>query len=348
MGNEEGLSYKDAGVDIEVARETKEEFADFMEKDNERVLNQLGDFASLYDVQFSGMENPILVMKSEEPGSKQLLAARHENYESICYDMINHLINDCIVVGARPLMVQDSIICGKIEKNVVTTMVKAMNDACKEQGCILIGGETSEQPGVVEGGTYILVSSVVGIVDKDELIDGSDIEGGDAIVGVSSNGLHTNGYSLVRKLLEKKPELENKKIEEETFIEALLRPHLCYYDCVKDLFEEDVIKGMAHVTGGGIRDNLRRILPKNLDANIDLSKYRIHDVFKLIKREGNVSEEEMLKTFNMGVGLAVVVPDDEKDYVMSHISEKGPDCYKIGTIIGKGGSRVKFSQSLKW
>lgn len=288
-------------VNIDLANETKKAMADALETTNERVLNKIGAFSSLYDIKFEEYKNPVMVLKTEEPGSKQLIAAQYDKLENVSYDMINHLINDCIVMGARPLTVQDAIICGKMEKTKVNKIVHAISDACKAQGCVLTGGETSEQPGVLQDGTYILTSSIVGIVEKDEIIDGSKIEEGDVVISLESSGIHTNGYTLVRRVMKEYPEVLNMKVGEKTFIETILEPHRCYYTGLKDLFGKGMITGLAHITGGGICENLNRILPSNLNAEIDASKYQILDIFKIIKNTANVDEKEMLRTFNLGV-----------------------------------------------
>ena len=202
----EQLSYKKAGVDIDAADAVKKVMAKSLETADKRVLNKIGAFASLFDGTFPEYEHPVLVLKTEEPGSKQKLAFQYNRVSSICYDMINHLINDIITMGAKPLSVQDAIICGKLEKEVVTELVHSISQACREQDCVLIGGETSEQPGVLEAGIYILTASLVGVVEKSKIIDGSKIEEGDSVLAVASNGLHTNGYSLVRALMAQKPD----------------------------------------------------------------------------------------------------------------------------------------------
>lgn len=343
----DGLSYKDAGVDIDLANQTKAELKTVLANKDPRLLNSLGAFGALYDFSFPEYESPVLVLKTEEPGSKQVLAFRYDRYESICYDMINHLINDCIVMGARPLAVQDAIICGKLEKDKVVRMVAAIAQACREQGCTLTGGEISEQPGVIPEGTYILTSSIVGIVDRKDIIDGSAIEPGDIVIGVESSGLHTNGYSLVRKLLAKDPGLAETVIGDRRFIDLVLEPHRCYYKTVRGLFGTRVIKGMAHITGGGIAENLNRILPPRVDAAIDLSLYRIPAIFGAIKAAGSVSDSEMLRTFNLGVGLTIVCSRTDVDRVISHISESGIAAYVIGEIV-PGSGRVVTRGSLPW
>ena len=343
----EQLSYKKAGVDIDAADAAKKVIAKSLETTNKRVLNKIGAFASLFEGTFPEYEHPVLVLKTEEPGSKQKLAFQHNRVSSICYDMINHLIDDIITMGAKPLTVQDAIICGKLEKKVVTELVKSMSEACREQGCVLIGGETSEQPGVLEAGTYILTSSIVGVVEKSKIIDGSKIEEGDCVLAVASNGLHTNGYSLVRALMTQKPEIIEMQVGEESFLEAILRPHKCYYQSFRDLFELPQIHGIAHITGGGIEGNLNRILPEDLDAVIDLGKIEILPIFKVIHQIGNVEESDMMRTFNMGVGMTIVVKKTALDGVRKYLSEKGCSSYVIGEVT-KGEKKVVYRGELNW
>ena len=210
----DGLSYSKAGIDITYTDTIKKEMAKHLETKDPRVLNGLGPFASLYDIHFPGIANPVLVLKSEEPGSKQKLAMEYGYTESICHDMINHLVNDIVVMGAKPLAVLDTIVCGNAEKDTIKALVKGVSEACQENECSLVGGETSIQPLVVESGVYVLTSSIAGIVEKSKVIDGSAIKEGDAILAIASNGLHTNGYSLVRLLMDKMPQIKLDKIED--------------------------------------------------------------------------------------------------------------------------------------
>ena len=334
-------------VNIDVANATKKDMAEALATNDAKVLNKIGAFASLYDFNFPEYKEPVLVMKTEEPGTKQLLAAQYGSFETIAYDMINHLINDIIVMGAKPLVVQDAIICGKMIKEDVNKLVSAIADACKAQGASLTGGETSEQPGVVPEGVYILTSSITGIVEKSKVIDGSSIQEGDVVLAVASNGIHTNGITMVRRIIKEHPQVLDIKIGDKTFIEAVLVPHMCYYQTVKDLFEQNIITGMAHITGGGVVENLDRILPKDLNANVDVSKYQVLDIFKTIKEFGNVDDSEMLRTFNMGVGLTIVTPRAHVDRVIEHVNNQGVACYEIGTI-APGNGKVITSGSVSW
>lgn len=344
--NTEDLSYSKAGVDIAYTDTIKREMAKHLETDDRRVLNRMGAFASLYDISFPALKNPVLVLKSEEPGSKQKLAMEYGYTESICHDMINHLVNDIAVMGAKPLAVLDTIVCGNAEKDTIKTLVKGISEACKENECSLVGGETSIQPLVVDSGVYVLTSSIAGIVEKSEIIDGSAIREGDCILAVASNGLHTNGYSLVRLLMDKMPQIKLDKIDGLTFIEQMMKPHTPYYKALKGLFSKNIIHGMAHITGGGIEGNLCRVIPENLSARIDLSKIKVLNIFKYIRQNGNISDEEMLRTFNCGVGFIMVVSERDKEVVMKHINTFYP-CYEIG-MIEKGENKIVFDKKIDW
>jgi phosphoribosylformylglycinamidine cyclo-ligase len=339
------FTYASAGVDIDNADDTKREMARSLETNDARVLNKIGAFATLFDGHFPEYQHPVLVLKSEEPGSKQKLAFTHGHYESVCYDLVNHLINDIIVMGAHPLSLQDVIVCGKMEKDVITRVVDAMAAACRAQDCSLTGGETSEQPGVVPAGTYVLTASVVGVAEKSQVIDGTTIRAGDQVLAVASNGLHTNGYTLVRALLDAQPDLAEIDVDGETFLDAVLHPHLCYYRAVRDLYTADSLHGMAHITGGGVRDNLARVLPADLDAQIDLSAFEIPAIFHTLHQRGQLDPADMVRTFNMGVGLALVVAADSVEQTIQHLSTHDCHAYVIGEIT-TGEKQVHYSGEL--
>lgn len=343
----EEMSYSKAGVNIDVADAAKREMGRSLESSDNRVLNRIGAFATLFDGRFPTLEHPVLILKTEEPGSKQKLAFQHGRVSSICYDVVNHLINDIIVMGARPLSVQDAIICGKLEKDVVTELVRAMSQACRDQDCTLTGGETSEQPGVLEPGIYVLVASIVGVVEKAKIIDGARIAEGDIVLAVASNGLHTNGYSLVRALMAQNPELAETPVAGQSFLDAILTPHQCYYQALRELFDSAELHGMAHITGGGIQGNLPRILPPHLNAAVDLARIQVLPVFKTIRHAGNINDAEMLRTFNLGVGLTVVAALQAVESIQSHLASRGCDSYPIGTITA-GDGKVVYEGTLEW
>ncbi len=322
-------------VNIDLANTTKAELASVIDGKDDRILNRVGAFSSLFLLDVKKYQEPVLVLKTEEPGSKQVLAFQHDRIESVCFDMINHLINDCIVMGAEPLAVQDLVICGKLEKSVVTRVVAAIAAACQAQGCVLTGGETTEQPDIVPEKTYILGSSIVGVVERDKIIDGSKIRPGDVVIAIGSSGPHTNGYTLIRDLLAKNPALAKEPVGNTTFIDAVLEPHRCYYNSVRGLFSH--LLGMAHITGGGIRENLNRILPKNVDATIDLEKYQVPEIFRVIRKASNASVDSMLRTFNMGVGLTLVLRPEMVQHALTHLKACGEHAYVIGHITNGSG-----------
>jgi phosphoribosylformylglycinamidine cyclo-ligase len=331
-------------VNIDLANRTKAALGQFIDDKDARVLNRVGAFSSLFALDLRRYRQPVLVMKTEEPGSKQVLAFQHDRIESVCFDMINHLINDCIVMGAEPLAVQDLIVCGRMDGQVVRRVVAACAEACRLQGCALTGGETTEQPDILPPETYILGSSIIGIVEREHIIDGTSIRTGDVVVAVASSGPHTNGYTLIRDLLRKDPQLANESVDTSTFLEAVLEPHRCYYQSLKDLFSGRGIGGLAHITGGGIRENLDRILPKDVDAEINLSAYRVPRIFEVIRKAGRVSDDEMLRTFNLGVGLTIVCRPEAVEDIIKHVKSCGETAYVVGNVIhGTGAVRCTGS-----
>ena len=342
----EELSYSKAGVDIAYTDTIKKEMAKHLETRDKRVLNGLGPFASLYDISFPEIKNPVLVLKSEEPGSKQKLAMEYGYTDSICHDIINHLVNDIAVMGAKPLAVLDTIVCGNAEKDTISALVKGVSDACRENECSLVGGETSVQPAVVEKGLYVLTSSIAGIVERDRIIDGSAIEEGDIVLALASNGLHTNGYSLVRMLMDRMPEIKLEKVDGMTFTEQIMKPHTPYYKALKGIMEKNCVHGMAHITGGGIEGNLCRVIPDGLSAVIELDKIRTLPVFRFIRQCGNISDKEMLSTFNCGVGFILVVHREAAAQTAAYLS-RYYDCYEIGRIRANE-QKIVMENKLNW
>jgi len=324
-------------VNIDVANKTKAGFGKLLDNRDPRLLNKVGAFSSLFLLDVKRFTEPVLVLKTEEPGSKQVLAFAHDRIESVCQDMINHLINDCIVMGAEPLAVQDLIVCGQLEKTIATRIVAACAAACEAQGCVLTGGETTEQPDIVPAGTYILGSSIVGVVERSRIIDGSLIAPGAVVVALSSSGPHTNGYTLIRDLLNRDPALAKQDVAGASFLDAVLEPHRCYYGSLKDLFPLKLISGLAHITGGGIKENLDRILPHTVDASIDLELYRPAPIFGAIRTAGQISDNEMLRAFNLGVGMVLVCSRAHEAQVLRHLRAQGQEAYVIGEIVSGTG-----------
>ncbi len=342
------LTYAASGVDRRGHSEITLGLRSQLKMQDPRILNKVGAFASLFEAKFPGIKNPVLVLKAEEPGSKQLLAKQFKKIDNIGFDMVNHLINDIIVMGAKPLAVLDVIIVGKLVKKDIRTIISAINQACENQDCSLVGGETSEQPGVLPEGVFVLSSSVVGVVGKAKIIDGSRIKKGDKVMALTSNGLHTNGYSLVRRLIAGKPEILRAKVNSESFINAVLKPHTAYYPYLKDILSSSRVRGLAHITGDGISGNLERILPSGLSALVHLDKIEVLPIFKVIKEVGGVPADDMLDNLNLGVGMIMVTGPRDEVAMIKYLEGKGIHTYHIGEIIPDEDNTVKFNGKINW
>ena len=341
-------TYAGAGVDRDGHSDITQGLRSRLTMNDPRILNRVGAFASLFEASFPGISDPVLVLKAEEPGSKQLLAKQFNKIDNIGFDMINHLINDIVVMGGKPLAVLDVIVVGKLIKEDINKIITTINQACVNQDCSLVGGEISEQPGVLLEGVFVLSSSVVGVVSKKKIIDGSQIKKGDKVIALASNGLHTNGYSLVRKLIADKPSILRVKVGNKTFIDAVLEPHTTYYPYLKDILDSSKVRGLAHITGDGICGNLERILPAGLSALVHLDTIEVLPVFKVIKDIGSVPEEDMINNLNMGVGMTMVTSHREETAMIKYLEAKGIHAYNIGRIIEDEDNTVKFSGKINW
>ena len=344
-------TYRAVGVDIEAADAVKRDMAAALTDRDPRILNGIGPFATLIDGRFADYRDPVLVMKTEEPGSKQKLAVSHSSYRSICYDLVHHLIDDIVVMGAQPVAVQDAIVCGQLDPTVVGALVRSMGEACRAQDCTLTGGETSEQPGVLAAGTYVITASVLGVAERSHVMDGSAIAAGDTVMALASSGVHTNGISLIRRLLNADPGLAARDVSGEPFLQRVLEPHRCYREALQPLFGSTALHGLAHITGGGIRDNLVRVLPDSVQARIDLERLRILPIFTAIRDAGAVADDEMLHVYNLGVGMAAAVSSEGEGRLLDACREAGVVCYPIGEIVQRDAAAnepVAFGGSLRW
>ena len=334
-------SYRAAGVDLRTAARATARISEHARSTfNSRVLGDIGFFGGLYHLE--KYRDPVLVSSADGVGTKVRIAAMLGRYETVGEDLVNHCINDILVGGAKPLFFLDYIAMGKLDEEATEALVSGLARACRESGCVLIGGETAEMPGVYQGKEFDLAGFIVGVVERDEIIDGSTIGEGDMVVGIPSSGLHTNGYSLVRKafgLDENPSELETFYPElERTLGEELLEPHRPYLRELKDQLGR--IKGMAHITGGGFRENMPRALPRGLGARIDASSWIAPPIFGLIQKAGNVPYEEMFDVFNMGIGMTVVVSEGEASALLREVSGS----VVIGEVVkGDGPERVRIS-----
>ena len=321
------MDYSKAGVNIDKGNKAKKEIKSLMKKTyNKNVLSELGGFGGMY--QLKGMKDPVLVSSVDSVGTKLKLAFMTNKHDTVGQDIVNHCVNDILVQGAKPLFFLDYLGMHRVEPLVVKEIVKGLAKACKENNMALIGGETAELRDLYSVGEYDLAGSIIGVVDKKDIVTGEKIKIGDVIIGLKSSGLHTNGYTLARKVLLKK---KNKKV-----IADLMKPHKSYLKEIQSLKGIE-IRGMAHITGGGLLENIPRVLPAGVDASLSIT-WKIPDIFKAIQKKGKVKELEMFRAFNMGIGYVVIV--DKK--VADKVQKKLRGSVIIGEIV-KGNGKVTFN-----
>jgi phosphoribosylformylglycinamidine cyclo-ligase len=340
------ISYKDAGVDIEAANRAKAQIKQLARSTfNENVLSEIGSFGGIFSAAFTDARDPVLVASCDGVGTKLKIAFATGIHNTIGYDLVAHCVDDILVQGARPLFFLDYIAMGGLKPEVVAQIVEGLVRGCREAGCALLGGETAEMPGLYADGEYDVAGFIVGVVDRPKLINGSRITAGDVVIGLPSLGLHTNGYSLARKLL-----LEVAGYQIDTHLpelgctvgEELLKPHKNYLPILNHLIErEGVIKGLAHITGGGLVENIPRILPSNVDVVLKEGSWPMLPVFDLLQRIGNLPREEMLRTFNLGIGMIVILSPQYFAMVKDHLAQMRESYYLIGEVVdGEGKVRI--------
>jgi phosphoribosylformylglycinamidine cyclo-ligase len=331
------FSYRDAGVDIDAANEAKQRIKSLARDTfTPNVLTEIGSFGGMFRADFSGMREPVLVSSADGVGTKLRAAFMTGVHNTVGYDLVCHCVNDILVQGARPLFFLDYIASGKLVPETIASVIEGLARGCKEAGCVLIGGETAEMPGFYADGEYDVAGFIVGVVDRAGIIDGSRIRPGDVLIGLPSVGLHTNGYSLARKLLFEVAGYQPDSYIEElgcTAAQELLKPHRGYLRALEGLLESGKIKGLAHITGGGLLENVPRILPEDTAVEIASGSWPVLTVFKLLAQIGNVSEREMFRTFNMGIGMVVVAGANDADAVRSHFDELREAHYDIGKVV---------------
>jgi phosphoribosylformylglycinamidine cyclo-ligase len=305
-----------------------------------RVLSDLGSFGGLLDARFEDMEAPVLVASADGVGTKLKIAFDANRHDTVGQCLVNHSINDILVQGARPLFFMDYIATGKLHPDVVADVVKGMAVACKQSGLAILGGEMAEMPGFYQAGEYDVAGFIVGVVDRTKLLDGSRVKVGDKLIGLPSTGLHTNGYSLARKIVFEEQGLTlSDKIPgtNQTVEDALLAIHKPYYKVLADLLADDAIAAMSHITGGGFLDNIPRILPKDCNAAIDTQSYEVPGLFKFLVEKGEVSFEEAYRVFNMGIGMILIVEADRADSVTEHLKAQGEEPVALGEVVAGEG-----------
>ena len=329
-------SYKQAGVDVTAGYKSVELMKEAVRSTyNKSVISDLGGFGGLFAPDIKGMSEPILVSGTDGVGTKLKLAFLMNKHDTIGQDCVAMCVNDVICCGAKPLFFLDYMALGKNVPEVVATIVKGVADGCKLAGCSLIGGETAEMPGFYQEGEYDLAGFNVGIIDKEKIIDSNSIEIGDKVIGIASSGVHSNGFSLVRKIFNINEETVNKYYDElgTSLGETLLTPTKIYVKPVLELLENVQVKGISHITGGGFYENMPRMLKEGVALNIYKNSYPVLPIFKLIQKTGNIPERDMYNTFNMGIGMAIIVKKDEVAKAMEILQKNGEKAYEIGEVV---------------
>jgi phosphoribosylformylglycinamidine cyclo-ligase len=339
------ITYADAGVDIERSNLTKQRIKFLAHKTfNRNVLSDIGGFGGLFSIDRKKFPDPVLVSSVDGVGTKLKIAFEMKLHHTVGADLVNHCVNDIVVQGATPMFFMDYFATGKLQPEVIEKVIAGVADACKQNGCALIGGETAEMPGFYGNSEYDLAGFIVGVVDRKRIITGKAVEVGDVLIGLPSTGLHTNGYSLARKLFFEvaryTPDSYVNEIKGKVGTE-LMRTHKSYWPIVRRMVDAEAVSAMAHITGGGITENLPRVLPKGMGASVDLASWTVPPLFEHLQKLGNVEQDEMLRTFNMGIGMILVVPAKKfkkAQLILDRCSEKG---YVVGRIV-KGEKRVTY------
>jgi len=328
-------TYKQSGVNIDEAEELVRRIMPLAKKTfNRNVLSDIGFFGGFFNGKFPGYKNPILVSSVDGVGTKVKIAIEMNKHDTIGQDLVNHCVNDIGVGGAKPLFFLDYFACGKLNADVAEQVVKGLSIACKENGLALIGGETAEMPGVYEEQDYDLAGTIVGVVDKSKIVDGSKVRKGDVLIGIPSTGLHTNGYSLARRILLTHFRTERYVAElSETVGEALLKTHRSYSKLIEFVTKKFIVHGMSHITGGGIVGNTVRVIRPPHEFRISWDSWEVPPIFKLIQSIGNVPDDDARRALNMGIGLVLIVPVKEADAVVSSLKKKGEKCFVVGEVI---------------
>jgi phosphoribosylformylglycinamidine cyclo-ligase len=340
------VTYADAGVDIDRSNRTKKRIKYLAHKTFTRnVLSEIGGFGALFSIDKQKYLDPVLVSSVDGVGTKLKIAFAMNVHTTVGADLVNHCVNDIAVQGATPLFFMDYLATGKLEPEIAEQVVEGISAACKHNGCALIGGETAEMPGSYPEGEYDLAGFIVGVVDRERIITGKTVEPGDVILGLASNGLHTNGYALARKLL-----FEVARYTADSYVNELkgkvgnelLRTHKSYWPVARKLIAGDCVSALAHITGGGITENLPRVLPRGVAAVIETGSWPVLPIFEHLQQLGNVPQDEMFRTFNMGLGMLLVVPSKKFKKAQTVLERAGEKAYTVGRIV-KGERKVMYA-----
>jgi phosphoribosylformylglycinamidine cyclo-ligase len=329
-------TYAAAGVNIDAGNEAVQRMKEHVRSTfTPNVLADVGSFGGMFLLDKNTVNEPVLVSSIDGVGTKLKIAQMMNKHDTIGRDLVWHCVNDILVQGARPLFFLDYFGTGRLEPQVAADVVKGLSEGCRAVGCALVGGETAEMPGMYQDGEYDLAGCIVGLVDRGRIINGSRVAPGDALIGLASEGLHTNGYSLARHVLFDKAGLTVDRFIPDfgkTLGEELLTPHRCYANAVLPLLNEFDIHGMAHLTGGGFYDNIPRVLPADCQAVVERRMWNVPRIFSLIQELGNVPDVEMYRTFNMGIGLVLIVPAEQAPYIAERLNSAGEQAALIGTV----------------
>ena len=341
-------TYKEAGVDIDAGSQATDRIKQWVKRTSTpQVLSEIGLFGGMFDLSGLPEREPVLVSSVDSVGTKTKVAVACNRFDTIGVDIVNHCVDDILVQGARPLFFLDYIALAKMDPDQIEQVVKGVSDACVANGCALVGGEMCEMPDVYSSGDIDLVGSIVGVVDKSKILDGSKVSEGDKLIGIASSGLHTNGYTLARKVLYDDDPAKASDVPEgwdRSVGEALIAPHRSYFSPVWPLLEKDLVHGMAHITGGGIPGNLSRSIPEGLCAQVHLNSWPIPPLFSLLAERTGAPTDELYKTFNMGIGFILCVAADLADEILGRLDTPEVPAWLIGEVTAEetGGGRVRL------
>ena len=328
-------TYKDAGVDIDAANTGLKKVKKHAKTTfNKYTLSDIGSFGGCFSFPSKDYSNPVLVSSVDGVGTKLLLANLANKHDTIGQCLVNHCVNDILVIGAKPMFFLDYFAAGKLDNNILDNVIKGFSIACKENNCVLIGGETAEMPGFYDNKKYDVSGTIIGVVEKEKMLSNNKVSKGDILVGLPSNGLHTNGYSLARKVL-----LDKYKIGEYiedlgcSIDEELLKIHKSYLPVLSGILEKPWLKALSHITGGGLIENTHRVLEKGQDIEIDWNSWEWPSIFKLIQKEGNIKFNDMIRPFNLGIGIVLIINKDSLNKLENHLNKLNESYYLIGEVI---------------
>lgn len=343
--NPQKLSYQDAGVSIDRGNRLIEQIKSSASSTHGKgVMGNLGGFGALFDIGAMNYKDPVLVSGTDGVGTKLKLAVEMNQHSTIGIDLVAMCVNDILVQGASPLFFLDYFACGELDVDAASDVINGIAQGCKLADCALIGGETAEMPGMYASGEYDLAGFCVGAVERENIIDGSTVQAGDALIGIASSGPHSNGYSLIRKVLELSSDNLSTEFNGKTLGQVLLEPTKIYVSAIKQLFQTCDVKTLSHITGGGLLENLPRVIPDNTQVTIESKSWSLPPVFEWLQKEGNIESQEMYRTFNCGVGMVVCVSEEDKDKAIKNLESSGETAWEIGKVEAKqeGTATVRF------